>query len=276
MPRILQAVRDAELPTLLVGTAALRALKGPEVTLALVKAYPELPPRLQKALIPVLGSREDPSTLAILEREARSGDPGLRAAALEAIDEAGRSKGKKVEGMAAAGSSKDLAGAAGTVSRWWVVGPFDLGEKDQGWETRFIGEPDVSTVARYMSGKTRVQWKPVRSQDPHGKIDLRSAIAGRDHCVGYAYAEIYARSAGRRRAPGRGRRQREDLGERREGLRALHLARTPARPGPRPRQAEGRHERDPAQALPGHPGLGVLRRIVTADGRPLAFAQKGD
>ena len=76
------------------------------------------------------------------------------------------------------------------MSNWWVVGPFDLGEKDKGWETRHIGEPDVSTVARYMSGKTRVQWKPVRSEDPQGKIDLRASLANRDHCVGYAYAEI--------------------------------------------------------------------------------------
>ena len=190
VPRILQTVRDAELPTLLVGTAALRALKGPDVTRALVKAYPELPLRVRRALIPVLGSKDDPQALAILEEEARSDDPGSRAAALEAIGEAGRAKGKKVEGIAASGSKRDLAGLAGTVSKWWVVGPFDLGEKDKGWETRHIGEPDVSTVARYMSGKTRVQWKPVRSEDPQGKIDLRASLANRDHCVGYAYAEI--------------------------------------------------------------------------------------
>ena len=35
-----------------------------------------------------------------------------------------------------------------------------------------------------------VQWKPVRSEDPQGKIDLRASLANRDHCVGYAYAEI--------------------------------------------------------------------------------------
>jgi hypothetical protein len=33
-------------------------------------------------------------------------------------------------------------------SRWWVVGSFDLGEKNEGWETRYIGEPNVNVNAR--------------------------------------------------------------------------------------------------------------------------------
>ena len=70
------------------------------------------------------------------------------------------------------------------------MGPFDLGDHNQGWETRYIGEPDVNVVARYMSGKTRRQWKHVESQDSQGKIDLRATIADRDNCIGYAYAEI--------------------------------------------------------------------------------------
>ena len=78
----------------------------------------------------------------------------------------------------------------GIIARWWVVGPFDLGEKNQGWETSYIGEPDVNVVASYMSGKTRRQWKRVESQDSQGKIDLRATIADRDNCIGYAYAEI--------------------------------------------------------------------------------------
>ncbi|MGA7498284.1 MAG: hypothetical protein WBX00_16270 [Isosphaeraceae bacterium] len=51
----------------------------------------------------------------------------------------------------------DLLGLLGIIGRWWVVGPFDLGDKNQGWETSYIGEPNVNAVARYMSGKTRRQ-----------------------------------------------------------------------------------------------------------------------
>ncbi len=84
----------------------------------------------------------------------------------------------------------DLLGLLGIIGRWWVVGPFDLGDKNQGWETRYIGEPNVNVVARYMSGKTRRQWKRVESQDSQGKLNLRATIADRDNCIGYAYAEI--------------------------------------------------------------------------------------
>ncbi len=92
--------------------------------------------------------------------------------------------------MAAAGVKVDLQGLLGTVTKWWVVGPFDLGEKNQGWDVDYVGEPNVNIVGRYMSGKSRVQWNPVTSTDPAGKIDLRKTIANRDQCLGYAYTEI--------------------------------------------------------------------------------------
>jgi HEAT repeat protein len=95
-----------------------------------------------------------------------------------------------VKGMADAGVRVDMASLRGIVTRWWVVGPFDLGEKNQGWDTEFIGEPDVSVVARYMSGKSRVAWKPVTTKDPDGKVDLRASVSKRDRCIGYAYAEV--------------------------------------------------------------------------------------
>ncbi len=94
------------------------------------------------------------------------------------------------KGMAAAGAKIDLRGLLGTVTTWWVVGPFELGEQNKGWNTEYIGEPDVNLVGRYMSGKQRVQWKQVVSDDPNGKIDLRKQVANRDQCVGYAYTEI--------------------------------------------------------------------------------------
>ena len=57
-------------------------------------------------------------------------------------------------------------------------------------DAHYVGEPDVNVVARYMSGKTRRQWKRVESQDSQGRIDLRATIANRDNCIGYAYTEI--------------------------------------------------------------------------------------
>ena len=95
-----------------------------------------------------------------------------------------------VKGMAAAGSSADLRGLLGTVSRWHVIGPFELGAKHEGWDTVYVGEPDVSMVARFMAGKRRAQWTPVVSAEANGRIDLRKTVGNRDLCVGYAYAEI--------------------------------------------------------------------------------------
>jgi HEAT repeat protein len=400
VPIILEAVRDAELPTVLVAMSALRGLKGPDVAKGLAEAYSGLSPRLQWALIPVLGSRGDPAALAILGQEAHSDDPVTRSAALDAIGEAGladglgvlkaavrqdsgkaraallrlasrlaargekdaagraylaaweasgsadadarrraieglascpipeaadtavaaskdpavrepaqrallavasslTAAGKKakalelydvlvatsppreivramVEGMAAAGSTRDLAGLAGTVSRWWVVGPFDLGEKDQGWETRYIGEPDVSTVGRYMSGKTRVQWKPVRSQDPHGRIDLRASLANRDRCIAYAYAEVYLdRPSDAVLLIGAD--DSEKVWVNGEKVFELFTAR-----GLQPDQ-----DRVPVKLKAGTntillklyqdtQGWEFCLRIVTPDGRPLAFAQKAE
>jgi HEAT repeat protein len=92
--------------------------------------------------------------------------------------------------LAESGVKVDFQGLLGTITRWWVVGPFDLGDKNQGWDIDYVGEPNVNVVGRYMSGKSRVQWNQVTSSDPNGKIDLRKTVANRDHCLGYAYAEI--------------------------------------------------------------------------------------
>ncbi len=98
-------------------------------------------------------------------------------------------------GMAAAGAPVDLQRLLGVITRWWVVGPFDLGDNNEGWANPYIAEPAVSLAGKYMSGKQRVQWTPVTSKDPNGKIDLRATLADRDRCVGYAYTEIQVPAA---------------------------------------------------------------------------------
>jgi hypothetical protein len=221
-PVILAVIRDAAPPTLLVGMDALRTLPGENVTRALIDAYPQLPSRARLALVPVLGARRDPLAFAILEQLARSDQPENRVAALEALgdsdlpqainflsaeaergDEAQRAKVHEIitrhklreienrqRGLAPGAHDTDLQALLGIIGRWWVVGPFDLGDHNQGWQTSYIGEPNVNVVARYMSGKTRRQWKRVETQDSQGKIDLRATIADRDNCIGYAYTEI--------------------------------------------------------------------------------------
>lgn len=98
-----------------------------------------------------------------------------------------------VKGMHALGAKVNLPELLGTITHWWVVGPFELGEQNKGWDTAYIGEPGVSLSARYMSGKTRVNWNKVVSADANGKIDLRKTVADRDSAIAYAYTEINVR-----------------------------------------------------------------------------------
>ena len=155
---------------------------------------------------------------------------------------------KRQRNLAAGARDTDLLGLLGIIGRWWVVGPFDLGEKNEGWATSYIGEPNVNVVARYMAGKTRRQWKRVESQDPHGKIDLRATIADRDNCIGYAYAEIeLPRPADAVLLLG------VDDSEKiwvngSQGLRAVHGPRARGRPGSRAGSSQGGNEHNLARA----------------------------
>ncbi len=98
-------------------------------------------------------------------------------------------------GMAAAGAKVDLQGMLGVVTNWWVVGPFDLGEQNKGWNVDYVTEADVNLVGKYMTGKRRVQWMPVISKEPNGKINLRATVADTDNTIGYAYTEITVKEA---------------------------------------------------------------------------------
>lgn len=143
------------------------------------------------AALEALGDSDLPQAMNLLSPEEERGDEAQRAKVHEII---ARHRLREIENrqrsLAPGAHDTDLQGLLGIIGRWWVVGPFDLGDKNQGWATSYIGEPNVNVVARYMSGKTRRQWKRVESQDSQGKIDLRATIADRDNCIGYAYAEI--------------------------------------------------------------------------------------
>ena len=308
VPPVLRSIREAKPPTLLVGLNALAALPGSEVTRSLVEAYPQQPPTVRSGLLTVLGSRRDPLVLPILAKAVRSEQAADRLAAIDALadtrlpaalellneaashgDEALRARARDAHQTLASRLSAEKQGGEsaehelgtklhamrGIVGKWYVVGPFELGEKNEGWETNFVDEPKANVVARYMSGKTRRQWKLVTSSDPTGKIDLRAALGNRDHCVGYALAEIERRPGGRRGALAGGRRQRENLGQRREGVRAIRRPWTPGRPGSSPCALEARRQHHPAEDPPEHPGLGVLRPDHHSPGPSAPVPPKG-
>ncbi|WP_165222462.1 HEAT repeat domain-containing protein [Aquisphaera insulae] len=225
IPALVSAIRDEQPPTLVVGMAALGNIPGRDASQGLARIYAGLPEPAKLALLPVMGSRPDACALPLLQEVARGGDASLRIPALRALgasneaaalgilraeaekgDESIRARAKEIltatearlnrERLARLGSGPghetDLMGLMGIIGRWQVVGPFDLGEKNEGWNTPYISEPEVNTVARYMAGKVRRQWKPLTAQGANGKVDLRANLANRDQCVGYAYAEVEA------------------------------------------------------------------------------------
>ncbi len=138
----------------------------------------------------------DPALHALLAVGDALAAAGRKDKAIDAYETAGRMNPPKaaretiLRKMLALGAKVDLPAAPGVVTSWWIVGPFELGRDNAGWDRNYIGEPNVDLAGRYMSGKRRLDWKHVVSSDPDGKIDLRTAIADSDHCIGYAYTEI--------------------------------------------------------------------------------------
>lgn len=92
------------------------------------------------------------------------------------------------------GSPVDWAAQLGIVRHWRLVGPFELGEQNVGWDRPYIGEPEVDLKARYMSGKRRLDWQAVTTDD-RGVVDMSAALGQVDRAIGYAYAEIHVKAA---------------------------------------------------------------------------------
>lgn len=88
------------------------------------------------------------------------------------------------------GSPVDWAAQLGIIRHWWVVGPFDLGEQNVGWNKPYIDEPNVDLKGRYMSGKRRHEWRPVVADDERGVVNLAAVLGQVEQAIGYAYAVI--------------------------------------------------------------------------------------
>jgi len=315
---ILSAIEKADVRTFLTGIRALTTMQGRDVAAELVARYPNLPPQMQVAILPALGSKQAVEAIGLLKQAAASSDTAMRLAGLRGLANAGvpegiepllqagktgddpekaiacegllktadnllkhhakaeagkaylaacqsaagdlRSREHAIEGlavcpvpeafdtlMAAAevdelkptagralvalggalaaagqnqkalaaydkvrqlnpsaesvhiiaqqmrklGANVDIAALLGIVTSWWVIGPFELGEGNPGWDIDYIGEAKpIDLKASYKSGDQNLTWKHVVSTDDNGKVVLRPLLADRDLCLGYAYAEV--------------------------------------------------------------------------------------
>jgi HEAT repeat protein len=87
------------------------------------------------------------------------------------------------------GSPIDWAAQLGIIRHWSLVGPFELGAQNAGWDKPYIDEPNVDLKARYMSGNRRLDWVQVVA-DERGVVNIAAALGQVDNAIGYAYAEI--------------------------------------------------------------------------------------
>jgi len=94
-----------------------------------------------------------------------------------------------VEKLVKWGVQIDLAGEAGFITHWWVVGPFPSPEKKL-FDQKLFPEEKVDLGARIKVGDKDYGWKKVHVSAPNGVLDLHQAIAQADNVGGYAYAEV--------------------------------------------------------------------------------------
>jgi hypothetical protein len=93
-------------------------------------------------------------------------------------------------GLTKLGEQVDIPRHLGLVVDWWLVGPFDA-PQFSGFGRAFEPESQVDLAKSY-AGQNGVElkWRPYRSGDPLGTVDLVQALAPAKEAVGYAYAEI--------------------------------------------------------------------------------------
>jgi len=179
----------AALEAATAGDLRTRALEG-------ITACPD--PRAYDAVMAAADDKDlkEPATRALIAVAARLTTAGERNKALQAYEKVRQMGGSAettrlvAKQMRELGADVDVTAMLGVVTHWWVVGPFELGDDNKGWNTDYIGEPNVKLDASYTSGNRKVVWKHVASRQDDGKVDLRADVADRDQCIAYAYTEI--------------------------------------------------------------------------------------
>ncbi len=100
-----------------------------------------------------------------------------------------------IHAMRAHGPNPAFARALGYINRWWLVGPFPW-RPQTGFDTRFIGEPDVSIEDAYTVDDQTLHWEQRESDDPAALFDLIAHLAPAENVVAFAYAEIEVAAGG--------------------------------------------------------------------------------
>lgn len=157
------------------------------------------------ALIRLLNAMETKAKHRKVVREAygellQSTEGAFRDAALAGLVRIGEATGEVAllaKGSGAGdGATSDVqaharaAALAGVIVRWRLLGPFELGEKEEGWREELIGEPKVRPDEPVRVGDTVLHWRAVDASKSRGRLNLRREIANRDRCIGYAYAGV--------------------------------------------------------------------------------------
>lgn len=85
----------------------------------------------------------------------------------------------------------DMSNLLGTLTTWHVAGPFPW-KDDADWQRPFVNEPQVDLAAKYAVGDKEIGWKPVKTGDAIGTVNLLGELGQVDRAFGYAVTRIEA------------------------------------------------------------------------------------
>jgi HEAT repeat protein len=178
---------------------------------------------VQVAAIEALGQLRDPAGAAVVLSALKEGNGGVRnvaAIAAVPIADALRAGGKNQEAvelytqafpfttnsnqarhiarrLQALGVSVDLSKVvmdAGFIAHWWTLGPLpDRNALRQSDVIPTNAPPNLAAEVRH--GNQTFRWKPVRLEDPTGRVDLERVVARQDNVGAYLYTEVTSDAA---------------------------------------------------------------------------------
>lgn len=94
------------------------------------------------------------------------------------------------DGLKSLGLDVSIVKHMGFVTQWYLLGPFDAPGKT-GFKLRLPPETKVDLQASYNGQDGNpIHWKPFKTSDRMGQVNLVQAIAPVTEAVGYAYAEL--------------------------------------------------------------------------------------